>query len=219
MNFDTIFFDLDSTLYPESNGLWQRIRERIDLYMQDKLGFSADEIPEIRHKLFIDHGTTLKGLQINYNVDPNDYLDFVHDLPLHDYLEPDPELREMLLGIPRRRWILTNSDAPHATRVINILGISDCFEGIIDVWRMDPHVKPMKEAYRFALDLIGGAAPNQCALLDDSPRNLETAKEMGIFTILVGQDGNSMYADRTIINIHDLQKAVPEFWGIDKVET
>jgi pyrimidine 5'-nucleotidase len=150
-------------------------------------------------------------------VDPKDYLDFVHDLPLNEYLEPDPELREMLLGIPRRRWILTNSDAPHATRVINILGISDCFEGIIDVWRMDPYVKPMKEAYRFALDLIGGATPGQCALLDDSPRNLETAKEMGIFTILVGQDGNNTFADRTILDIHDLQKAVPEFWGMDKV--
>jgi FMN phosphatase YigB (HAD superfamily) len=99
---------------------------------------------------------------------------------------------------------------------MNILGISDCFEGIIDVWRMDPHIKPMKEAYRFALDLIGGATPDQCALLDDSPRNLETAKEMGIFTILVGQDGYDINADRTIIDIHDLQKFVPEFWGIDK---
>ena len=114
MEIDTIFFDLDSTLYPESCGLWQAIRERIDLYLHTRMDFKPDEIPTIRHNLFINHGTTLRGLQIHYDVDPRDYLNFVHDLPVHRYLSPDPGLRRMLLSIPHRRWIFTNSDAPHA---------------------------------------------------------------------------------------------------------
>ena len=212
MNFDSIFFDLDSTLYPESNGLWQAIRKRIDLYLQNRLGLQPEEIPEIRHRLFMDHGTTLKGLQIHYDVDPYDYLDFVHDLPLREYLAPDPKLREMLLMIPTRRWVFTNSDAPHANRVMGILCIRDCFEGMIDVWTMNPLVKPMKAAYKFALDFVGGANPKDCALLDDSTRNLETAKEMGFFTVLVGQNGDHTSADRTLMDIHDLPRVVPEFW-------
>jgi putative hydrolase of the HAD superfamily len=212
MNFETIFFDLDSTLYTESNGLWQVIRKRIDLYLQERLLLSPGKIPEIRNRLFLDHGTTLKGLQVHYDVDPSDYLDFVHDLPLKDYLKPDPELRKILLGIPSRRWVFTNADALHADRVMGILGIRDCFEGMVDVWAMEPLVKPMKDAYTFALEYSGSGTAIDCAFLDDSIRNLAPAKEMGFFTVLVGQTGNHNSADRTLLDIHDLPSSVPEFW-------
>jgi hypothetical protein len=53
-------------------------------------------------------------------------------------------------------------------------------------------------------------------LLDDSSRNLAPAKEMGFFTILVGQNGIHPTADRTLENIIDLPKVVPEFWVDNK---
>jgi len=212
MEFDTLFFDLDSTLYPESNGLWQAIRQRIDLYLLERMGLPLDEIPAIRKKYFINHGTTLRGLQIHYEVDPADYLAFVHDLPLREYLTPDPVLREMLLSIPHRRWIFTNSDAPHANRVMEILGITDCFEGMIDVWTMDPLCKPLEAAYSFALDFIGGANPKTCAIIEDSTNNLIPAKKMGFFTVLVGENGNHPAVDRNLKVIHELPDVVPEFW-------
>jgi pyrimidine 5'-nucleotidase len=213
MKFDTIFFDLDSTLYPESNGLWQAIRERIDLYMQERMGFPPEEIPGIRQQFFMDHGTTLRGLQIHHNVDANEYLDFVHDLQLEDFLTPDPRLRDMLQTIPHRRWVFTNADAPHANRVMDVLGIRDCFDGMIDVWVMDPLCKPREAAYVFALDYVGGVDPKVCGFLDDSTHNLAPAKEMGFFTVLVGQNGRHPAADRSLVDIHDLKLVVPEFWA------
>ncbi len=212
MNFDTIFFDLDSTLYPETCGLWQAIRERIDLYLLQVMKFDPQEIPQIRQSFFVNHGTTLRGLQMNYAVDPVHYLNFVHDLPLTEYLEPDPNLRTMLLSIPHRRWIFTNSDAPHANRVMDLLGIQDCFEGMIDVWEMEPWVKPQVESYHFALERAGNPSPENCAFLDDSPRNLAPAKELGFFTVLVGQNSHDPTANRTLVDLHDLPQYVPEFW-------
>jgi pyrimidine 5'-nucleotidase len=212
MTFETIFFDLDSTLYPESNGLWQAIKERIDLYLEQRMGFPPDEITAIRQRFFMDHGTTLCGLQIHHNVNPVDYLNFVHDLPLKEYLAPDPRLREILMSIPSKRWVFTNSDAPHANRVMKALEIFDCFEGMIDVRIMDPLCKPREEAYRFALEYVGVNDPKTCALLDDSTRNLAPAKALGFFTVLVGQNGNHPSADRSLIDIHELPRAVPEFW-------
>jgi len=212
MKIDTIFFDLDSTLYPERNGLWKAIRERIDLYMLDVMGFAPEEIPQMRQTFWKEHGTTLKGLQIHYRIDPADYLTFVHDLPLQDYLAPDPVLRNILLSIPHHRWIFTNADAAHADRVTSFLGISDCFEGMIDVWKLDPHCKPQKAAYSLALDIVGGITPDRCALIDDSPNNLLPAKMMGFFTVLVGNHSNSNQADRCLETIHDLPNVVPEFW-------
>lgn len=212
MRFETIFFDLDSTLYPESNGLWKAIRERIDLFMQERMSFSPEEIPALRHKFFIEHGTTLRGLQAYYQINPTEYLNFVHDLPLDEYLAPEPKLREMLMSIPQPCWVFTNSDANHANRVMSMLGIEDCFDGIIDVWKMDPHCKPQKEAYQLALDLAGVADPKACGLLDDSPRNLAPAKEMGFFTVLVGKNGHPSIADRSIETILELPTVIPEFW-------
>jgi len=213
MSFDTIFFDLDATLYPESNGLWPAIRIKIDQYMHDQMKIPEAEIPDLREYYYIHYGTTLRGLQIHYGIEAKEYLNYVHDLPLHKYLQPDPALRDMLLTIPRRRWIFTNSDRPHAERVLSILGIEDCFEGLVDINAMEPHCKPKTEAYQFALKLAEIIDPKTCALIDDSTRNLAPAKDMGFFTILVGQNGTHFTADRVLTNINDLPKVAPEFWG------
>jgi len=222
MNFDLIFFDLDATLYPESNGLWPAIRERIDLYMRQQMGFDPAEIARLREDYYLNHGTTLCGLRKFHQVDPVDYLNFVHDLPVHRYLHPDPALRTMLLSMPQRRWVFTNSDSPHANRVMQALGITDCFEGMIDVLRLEPDCKPNLPAYQKALHLVGDPDPSRCALLDDSTRNLATAKDLGIYTVLVGHNGDhpdadhcpadNCPADRCLTDIHALPTVVPEFW-------
>ena len=216
MSFKTIFFDLDATLYPESNGLWPAIRTKIDQYMHKRMNIPEAQIPNLREYYYIHYGTTLRGLQIHYNIDPQDYLNYVHNLPLHEYLQPYPALRKMLLSISQQRWIFTNSDRPHAERVMLILGIEDCFKGMVDVYAMEPHCKPKPEAYQLAMQLSGTGDPTTCALLDDSSRNLAPAKEMGFFTILVGQNGIHPTADRTLENIIDLPKVAPEFWADNK---
>ena len=65
--------------------------------MYERIGLSWEEIPQLRQAYYENYGTTLRGLQQHYQVDAEDYLAYVHDLPLEDYLEPDPELRELLL--------------------------------------------------------------------------------------------------------------------------
>jgi putative hydrolase of the HAD superfamily len=212
MFFESIFFDLDATLYPESNGLWPAIRIRIDQYMRERMNLPEAEIPKLREYYFRNYGTTLRGLQIHYGIEARDYLNYVHDLPLHQYLQPDPALRAMLLSLPSDRWIFTNSDRAHAERVMAALGITDCFEGMVDVYTLEPHCKPRPEAYHLALEIAGVTNPQKCALLDDSPRNLAPAKAMGLFTILIGQNGNHASADRSLANIHDLPEIVPELW-------
>jgi len=212
MSIDTLFFDLDATLYPESTGIWQIIRERIDLYMQERLGLPVEKIPELRHAYFTQYGTTLKGLEAHYQIDPHDYLDYVHDLPLAEKLQPDPQLRQMLLSLPHRRWIFSNSDHAHVMRVLDRLGISDCFEGIIDIFDQAPYCKPQVEAFLKALDIVGGAPAQACAFLDDSRLNIATAKECGFFSILVGPDGADSQADIKVENLLDLPTAAPQLW-------
>jgi putative hydrolase of the HAD superfamily len=212
MNFKSLFFDLDDTLYPASSGLWDAIRQRMNEYMQGLIDLPMAEIVDLRKSYLETYGTTLRGLQAHYDVDTDEYLAFVHDLPLEKYILPDPDLRRLLLSLTQKRWIFTNADANHANRVLGIIGINDCFTGIIDIRAIDFACKPEKIAYQRALALTSDDNPTECVLFDDSQRNLTTAREMGFFTVLVGKNGNESSADRTISSLHELRTCIPELW-------
>ncbi len=210
----TLFFDLDDTLYSPHNGLWMAIRDRMRCYLIEQMGFSPDEVDELRHEYFVKYGTTLRGLLINHpeRTNAEDYLAFVHDIPLQEYIQPDPSLRALLLSLPQPRWIFTNSDDRHATRVLNVLGVNDCFDGIIDIRSLGFACKPVEEAYHRALALAGETDPRRCLLFDDAPRNLAPARALGFCTVLVGDHGPDASACQVITSLHDLPDAMPELW-------
>lgn len=214
MHFQSLYFDLDDTLYPASSGLWDAIRQRMNEYMQELIDLPITEITKIRQGYLEKYGTTLRGLQTHFDVDVDEYLHFVHDLPLEEYIQPDPGLRMLLLSLPQRRWIFTNADANHANRVINILGINDCFKGVIDIRAIDFACKPEKIAYQRALAVTSDDA-TQCVIFDDALRNLSPARELGFFTVLVGKNGLDPLVDRTISSLHELRDRMPELWQND----
>jgi putative hydrolase of the HAD superfamily len=204
MGFSTFFFDLDETVYPRESGVWDAIAARIDRYMLEILKFQPEEIHPIRDKLFLQYGTTLKGLQTVCNVDKNDYLQFVHDIPVKEFLLPNPSLRTTLLQYPQQKMIFTNADQPHAERVIDALDLNGCFDQIIDIHHITPYCKPDIESYQIALERAGNPEPNECVLLDDKVSNLAVARQLGFFTILVGGNGASTEYDASIAVLEDL---------------
>lgn len=212
MDYSVLFFDLDDTLYSNTNGLWEAIRERMTDFMRERLGFPPDEIPELRSNYFETYGTTLRGLQINHSVDSDEYLAYVHDLPLEEFISPDPNLHDLLFSLPQHKWIFTNADENHAKRVLGILGLTDCFTGIIDVRALGFLCKPDRKAYQRALSLVNGADPNHCVLLDDSPRNLEPAYQIGFTTVLVGANEAHPVADYSVENLLELPQVFHQLW-------
>lgn len=206
MPFSTIFFDLDDTLYPSSSGVWKLIKDRMSLYMNQRLGIAWDEIPTIRESFFREYGTTLRGLQIHYQVNTDEYLSFVHDIPLQEYLCPDAALKKMLMDLPLRKLIFTNADSNHASRVLSALGLENCFEKIVDINAVEPFCKPMQPALKIALDLSGETDPHRCILVDDLPSTTRAGREFGFFTILFGNNGKEMDANATLAQLTDLPK-------------
>jgi pyrimidine 5'-nucleotidase len=212
VQYSTIFFDLDDTLYPPENGVWAAIRERMNLYMLEQLHLPAEDIPVLRRQYYEAYGTTLRGLQLHNSVDANDFLAYVHDLPIRQMVVPDAALREMIVSLPQHKYIFTNADAAHARRILDALGMQDCFDGIIDLNALDFACKPQPDAYQIALNLAGETLPQRCVYLDDAVRNLAPAREQGIFTILVGQEQPHDAADRVMLRPHDLRRVLPELW-------
>lgn len=187
MRFTTAFFDLDDTIYPASTGLWPAIKARMNAYMHERVGIPENDIPRLREKYFMQYGTTLRGLQANHQVDVMDFLAYVHDLPLNQYLVPDPAQRSVIASLPTRNLIFTNADAPHARRVLTALNLNDLFEIVVDVNKVAPYCKPMPESFEIAMQAAGETDTARCVLIDDLARTTRAALAAGMFSILYGR--------------------------------
>lgn len=195
-------------MYPHGNGMWDRIAERMEIYMQQVLGIPRENISSLRREYFKHYGTTLGGLMANYTIDAEDYLSFVHDIPVSDYIHKDEDLRDMFAGLPQSKWILTNSDKNHARRVLLALGVEDLFTGILGVSDLDYHNKPDPYVFHKALVAAGNPSPKACLFADDIPKNLIPAWEMGFVTVLVGDSEKTDAVMYQIQEIRDLPQVL-----------
>ena len=209
MEYTTLFLDLDDTLYPHTSGLWEAVGSRIQTYIEKKLNVSAEDASHLRAQYLAQFGTTLNGLIHHHQIDPMEYLDYVHDVPVENLIPPDPELQTMLASITLPRVIFTNAHLEYAVRVLNQLGISDLVTQIIDILALDFSNKPNPEAYHRALILAGNPSSDTCLLVDDRYPNLSTAADFGMTTVLVGDGLIEGTVDYTIKHIHYLTNAIP----------
>ncbi len=177
--------DLDETLYPRSAGVLQQVGQRIERYLVERMGMTPAQAAALRVDYRDRYGTTLGGLRVHYTANTADYLAFVHDVPIEQLLQPDPELDAVLSTLPWECVIFTNSYRPHVERVLCALGIRQHFFRIFDVIAMGYKQKPDPAAYRHVLTGLGAEAA-ECLLADDSLGNLIPAKALGMTTVWVG---------------------------------
>jgi len=187
MRFTTIFFDLDDTLYPSNTGLWKAIKNRMNDYMRERMDIPEEDIAQLREKYYLQYGTTLRGLQKHHKINVDDYLAYVHDLQLKDFLTPDPLQRSIIASLPTRNLIFTNADSAHAERVLHTLNLRDLFSVIMDINTVAPYCKPMPESFEIAMKLADENNPSRCVMIDDLKRTTRAAKEAGMFSILFGE--------------------------------
>jgi putative hydrolase of the HAD superfamily len=168
--------------------------------MRERMNIPANEIPALREKYYEQYGTTLRGLQKHHQIDVEDYLAYVHDLPLGNYLTPDSAQRSVIASLPTRNLIFTNADIHHAERVLAALNLRDLFSAIVDVNTVSPYCKPMPESFAIAMKHAGETDPSRCVMIDDLTRTTRAAKSVGMFSILFGEssangDANASFSD------------------------
>ena len=193
-------FDLDNCLYPASAGLFSLIDERMGAYIQRLLGCDADEARRVQKAHFHEHGTTLAGLMKEHSIDPKDFLEHVHDVPL-DRVQCNDRLARLLPRLPGRRFVFTNGDAPYARRVLEAIGVHRHFDELHDIHASELKPKPDPHGYRLLCDRFG-IDPERALLVDDMVQNLAPAKELGMTTVWVdnGSERGSHGADDSFID-------------------
>jgi putative hydrolase of the HAD superfamily len=207
--FSHLFLDLDDTLYPNTSGVWEAVLERIQTYIEQRLSLSIEEAKSLRLRYLEQFGTTLSGLREEFGVDVEDYLEYVHDVPLSNLIHPDPALKNMLHSIQIPRIVFTNAYLPYVERVLHVLGIREEIDQIIDIYALDFLNKPRAEAYQRALRLSSVPDPAGVVFVDDRLANLEPAAAFGMTTVLVGTK-QSTNSHLTIRQITELTRILPE---------
>ncbi|XP_010455085.1 PREDICTED: suppressor of disruption of TFIIS-like [Camelina sativa] len=230
--YECLLFDLDDTLYPFSSGLSDACTNNIIEFMVEKLGIDEEGVVELNDILYKKHGTTMAGLKaVGYEFDNDEYHSFVHGRLPYENLKPDPVLRNLLTSLPFRKLVFSNGDDAHVMRALKRLGIEDCFERIISFETLNPVIneadevscetghlpenpvicKPTEIAFEKAFE-IAQIDPHKTLFFDDSVRNIQTGKAVGLHTVLVGKSEKVDGSDYALESIHNMKEAFPELW-------
>jgi putative hydrolase of the HAD superfamily len=183
INRDIWVFDLDNTLYPASANLFALMDIKMGEYVARVEGVDLIEAKRIQKAYFRDYGTTMSGLMARHSIDPDHYLDYVHDIDL-DVLTPDPSLAASIESLPGRKLVFTNADSDYGQRVLDRLGLGNSFEAIFDIRDADYVPKPEVAPYE-AFCTRHGVDPNQAIMFEDMARNLAPAKAIGMGTVWI----------------------------------
>ncbi len=181
LDIDAWVFDLDNTLYPASDSLFPQIEKRIGVFVSGHLGIEIAEAQRLQKTYFRDYGSTLRGMMTVHQVDPQAFLNFVHDI---DYaaLQPNPRLGVALGRLAGRKFIYTNASAGHAAHVLERLGVGRHFEAVFDIEAAGYLPKPDPRPYEVLTQSFRIEA-TRAAMFEDIARNLEPAAAIGMKTV------------------------------------
>jgi len=197
---ETWIFDLDNTLYPATCSVYPEVESRMNAFIMAELKLELATAQALRKEFFERHGTTLRGLMLDYGIEPQRFLDYVHELDLSP-VPRDARLGAALAALPGRKLIFTNATARHAERVLGHLGIDQAFCGIHDIEACNYVPKPDPSGYRVLLERHGIDAA-RAAMVEDMAKNLLPAALLGMTTIWLRGGPHSDEADASAAHIH-----------------
>jgi putative hydrolase of the HAD superfamily len=182
----TWLFDLDNTLHNASHASFRGINEGMTAYIVQELGISAGDADALRRHYWLRYGATILGLVRHHGVKARHFLHHTHLLPglearVHGHAHDFAALRRL----PGRRYILTNAPAAYTARVLGVLGIEGCFDGVITIedMHMFGHLRPKPDArmLRRTAALLR-VHPSRCVLVEDTLQHQKAARRVGMHT-------------------------------------
>jgi len=205
-NIKNILFDCDGVLYQDLEAVFGQVSKKMTEYISNKLNVDLIKAKELQTNYFHKYNTSLNGLMIHHDINPKEFLDFVHDIDL-SFLEKDTALRYELENLNLRKFVFTNGSHDHVKHITTTLGIEDQFEGVFDIVDAEYHPKPEARAFdlmveKFKID------PKETLYIEDIAKNLSIGKERGTITAWLINDeewgkkeSNKEYIDYKIENL------------------
>ena len=183
-SFQNWIFDLDNTIYDINLGLFKKISNRITDFIMSKYSLDIDQAKKIQKEYYLKYGLTLRGLIVEKKLEPEEFLDYVHDVE-HPELKKNDQLISKIRILEGKKIIFTNATSKHAKKILKILKLEDDFDQIIDIKDLEYIPKPDKRSYKKLLECLNLNKENldKTIFFEDTVKNLIPAKELGITTV------------------------------------
>ena len=185
-SFQNWIFDLDNTMYDINLGLFKKISNRITDFIMSKYSLDIDQAKKIQKEYYLKYGLTLRGLIVEKKLEPEEFLDYVHDVE-HPELEKNDQLISKIRILEGKKIIFTNATSKHAKKILKILELEHDFDQIIDIKDLEYIPKPDKRSYKKLLECLKLDKENldKTIFFEDTVKNLIPAKELGITTVWI----------------------------------
>ena len=183
-SFQNWIFDLDNTMYDINLGLFKKISNRITDFIMSKYSLDIDQAKKIQKEYYLKYGLTLRGLIVEKKLEPEEFLNYVHDVE-HPELKKNDQLISKIRILEGKKIIFTNATSKHAKKILKILELEEDFDQIIDIKDLDYIPKPDKRSYKKLLECLNLNKENldKTIFFEDTVKNLIPAKELGITTV------------------------------------
>ena len=183
-SFQNWIFDLDNTMYDINLGLFKKISNRITDFIMSKYSLDIDQAKKIQKEYYFKYGLTLRGLIVEKKLEPEEFLDYVHDVE-HPELKKNDQLISKIRILEGKKIIFTNATSKHAKKILKILELEHDFDQIIDIKDLEYIPKPDKRSYKKLLECLNLNKENldKTIFFEDTVKNLIPAKELGITTV------------------------------------
>ncbi len=212
-NIKNFIFDCDGVLYDDLEGVFGQVSKRMTEYISRKLNLTPTKAKELQTNYFHKYNTSLNGLMIHHDIDPNEFLKYVHDINL-DFLNKDLVLRKELSKLKAKKFVFTNGSHEHASNITSTLGIKDLFDGFFDITDCNFVPKPSIEPYKKFINKFN-INPSETLFIEDIAINLKPAKELGMKTVWLEndefwgkKDSNEDFVDFKINNLSGFLKEI-----------
>lgn len=180
-------FDLDNTLHNATHAAMPGINAGMTQFIVRELQLGEQEAASLRRHYWLRYGATLIGLIRHHGVNAARFLHETHLLPgfearVHGHAHDVAALK----ALRGRKYILTNAPRAYALRVLAVLGIARCFDGVITIEDMcmfgDLRPKPDARMLRRLATRLR-VPPGRCVLVEDTLQHQKAARRIGMKTV------------------------------------
>lgn len=195
-NHKIVCFDIDNTLFNPQVGLMVELRSRVLRFVMKELDLDFKNADRLIREWKQKYKSTLQGLMHETDVNIVGYLEYIHDVNLDRYLMKDDKLKKMLDEIKLDKVVISDSYSEYSKRVLDQLGVRDCFQHIYTTEDMNYCYK--NDFYEFSKVVdrcknemnCPDADNGQLLMVENDYESLFQAKKMGMKTAYISMEGN-----------------------------
>lgn len=212
-------FDLDNTLHNASQGIFQAIDSRMTSTVAELLQLDHQQADVLRKEYWQRYGATMIGLHRHHQTDPDLFLHLTHNFDVQPLVHSEKGLVGLLNRLPGYKLLLTNAPLDYAQRVMRAIHALPAIDGIWSIEHMclQGRYRP-KPSLGLMQQIVAklGVPPKRITLVEDTLRNLKSARQCGLNTVHIFNPGTpfsgthrgrSLYVDSRINQLRTMRFA------------